>query len=190
MKLTQSRQLLSFMASLNLEVDGTVSSSYFNQMVSYVSRFYTPELKSSKLSLDMSSLLQAGTTFTATETAEQNEIIRLSRLLDLKNSDPLAYKLLQLITLEVFSLVTVIDIAPESANEYSLEDAQRLHNNILYLIEYLNSSYTPTTTNNSDLDKAIVIYRINSLLKRLDVDAAYMYKVLSGNSLGGGNNAL
>ena len=190
MKLVQSRQLLSFMASLGLEVDGTVTSSYFNQLVAYSSRFYTPELKASKLALDMSNVLNKGTTFSATENTAQNEIIRLSRLLDLKNSDPLAYKLLQLVTLELFSLVTVVELAPDSANEYSLEDAQRLHNNILYLAEYLNTTYTPTADNTSDLDKAIVIYRIVSLLKNLDIDGAYMYKVFSGNTLGGGNSAL
>lgn len=190
MKLTQSRQLLSFMSSLGLEIDGTVRSPYFSDLLSYESRFYTPELKASKLGLDMAGVLKAGATFKATSGTTTNEIIRLARMLDLKNTDPLAYKLLQLITLEVFSLIVVIDLAPASANEYNLNDANRLHNNILYLNEYLGSRYTYEGDNTRTLEQSVIAYRLARKLKELDKDSAYMYKVISGNTLGGGNSAL
>lgn len=190
MKLTQSRQLLSFMSSLGLEIDGRVKTPYFSDLLDYKSRLYTPELVTSKLGLDMAGVLKAGATFTATSDASTNEIIKLARLLDLKNTNPVAYKLLQLITLEIFSLVAVIDIAPSSANEYSLDDANRLHNNIMYLSEYLGSEYAYNGENTRTLEQSVVAYRLVRKLKELDKDSAYMYKVISGNTLGGGNSAL
>lgn len=190
MKLTQSRQLLSFISSLGLEIDGTVRTPYFSDLLSYESKFYTPELVSSKLGLDMAGILKAGTTFNAKSGNQTNEIISLARLLDLKNTNPLAYKLLQLITLEVFSLVAVIEIAPTSANEYNLDDANRLHNNIMYLNEYLGNEYAYNGKNTRTLEQSVVAYRLVRKLKELDKDSAYMYKVISGNTLGGGNSAL
>lgn len=190
MQLTQSRQLLSFMSSLGLEIDGTVRSPYFSDLLSYESRLYTPELRASTLGKDMADVLKAGATFTASSEVSTSEIIKLARLLDLKNSNPIAYKLLQLITLETFSLVAVIDIAPTSANEYNLTDANRLHNNIMYLNEYLGNEFAYNGANTRSLEQSVLAYRLVRKLKELDKDSAYMYKVISGNTLGGGNSAL
>lgn len=190
MQLTQSRQLLSFMSSLGLEIDGTVKTPYFSDLLDYESKIYTPELVASTLGLDMAGVLKAGATFKATSDDTTNEVIKLARLLDLKNTNPLAYKMLQLITLEVFSLVAVIDIAPTSANEYNIDDANRLHNNIMYINEYLGSQYAYNGDNSRTLEQSVIAYRLIRKLKELDKDSAYMYKVISGNTLGGGNSAL
>ena len=89
-----------------------------------------------------------------------------------------------------YKLITVQDLAPETANEYSQADAIRLHNNINFLIEYLNDKYEATVDNDIDLYTSVIIYRINKLLRQLDTDSMYMYKVISGYTIGGGNSAV
>lgn len=189
MKLKQSRQLLSFLSSLNLELDGSVSRKPFTEYFTYVSRYYTPELKASNLATDMLGILSTGTTFIVDNKQEPGELIKLARLLDLKNTDPMAYSLLQLISLEIFSLVTVIDMAPDSSDEYLLMDAKRLHGNIKYLQEYLSDRYQ-TNDGTIEIETAVIVYRIIRLLDDMDIDSAYMNKVISGNTLAGANNAV
>lgn len=189
MKLQQSRQLLSFMASLKLEVDGRVQKAYFDKDFDYASKHFTPDLVASKLAKDMSGVLDSGITFSPDDQVGSGDIIRLTRILDLASTDTMAYKMLQLISLEVFALVTVEDIAPESADEYTITDANRLHENINYLIEYLQDKYS---NNNSEieLETGVVVYHLIRALRELDVDSSYIYKTISGNTLGGANNAI
>ena len=116
--------------------------------------------------------------------------MKLEKFLDFKHTDKYAYRMLQMIYIEVFSLITVQDLAPETADEYSQADAIRLHNNINFLIEYLNDKYEATVDNDIELDTSVIVYRMNKLLRQLDTDSMYMYKVISGYTIGGGNSAV
>lgn len=190
MRLKQPMQLLHFMTMLDLQADGTVQKKYFDNDFDYISNYFTPELKVSKLAVDMQDVLYQGVTFVGDATAKDNELMKLEKFLDFKHTDKYAYRMLQMISIEVFSLITVQDLAPETADEYSQADAIRLHNNINFLIEYLNDKYEATIDNDIDLDTSVIIYRINKLLRQLDTDSMYMYKVISGYTIGGGNSAV
>lgn len=190
MRLKQPMQLLHFMTMLDLQADGTVQKKYFDNDFDYISNYFTPELKVSKLAVDMQDVLYQGVTFVGDATAKDNELMKLEKFLDFKHTDKYAYRMLQMISIEVFSLITVQDLAPETADEYSQADAIRLHNNINFLIEYLNDKYESTVDNDIDLDTSVIIYRINKLLRQLDTDSMYMYKVISGYTIGGGNSAV
>ena len=190
MRLQQPMHLLHFMTLLDLQNDGTVQKKYFDDDFDYISNYFTPELKVSKLAVDMHDLLYSGETFSADATANDSELMRLEQLLDFKHTDRYAYRMLQMIIIEVFSLITVQELAPDSSSEYEQADAKRLHNNINFLIEYLNNKYMATQDDEISLETSVIIYRINSLLRQLDIDSMYMYKTISGNTVGGGNSAV
>ena len=60
----------------------------------------------------------------------------------------------------------------------------------MYLNEYLGNEYAYNGENTRTLEQSVLAYRLVRKLKELDKDSAYMYKVISGNTLGGGNSAL
>lgn len=190
MKTNQSMQLLHFMTMLDLQRDGTVQKQYFDKDFDFTSKYFTPELKVSKLAVDMQDVLYNGTTFSVDAQANQSELMRLEQLLDFKHTDRYAYRMLQMITVEIFSLITVQDIAPSASNEYNQADAIRLHTNLNFLMEYLNTKYTPKINDDISLENGVIIYRINRLLRKLDTDSMYMYKTISGKTIGGGNSVV
>ena len=94
-------QLLHFMTMLDLQADCTVQKKYFDNDFDYISNYFTPELKVSKLAVDMQDVLYQGVTFVGDATAKDNELMKLEKFLDFKHTDKYAYRMLQMIYIEI-----------------------------------------------------------------------------------------
>lgn len=149
----QTASLLRFLNSINL----TKNNLNYNKLdtdISFVSRYYTPNLKISELSKKMLDEIQNGNIKTSEYDYNKNSIVSKIQNSSLKTNAPSVYSLCQTIILEAYSIVNCFLENPDYLKYLTNQDIMVSRENLNYVADYMSEyeEYNSIILDLRDLD--------------------------------------
>lgn len=172
MQANQNKDLITFITAIQLEADGSISTSPLDENLPVISKFFTPNIKVSILSTRVQNLLKASNSeIVPTTDVVISDLMKAIKGSNLKYNNPNLYRLLQTVLLESFSVIYAIEKDESLQVLINKKDAMRIHENINYVLEMVGL--------NTDIGESSG-YNLIHELRAIDTDILYILSVLGG----------
>lgn len=170
-RVEQTTGLISFIGGIKGDYDNNIIRNTLDDKVSFVSRYYTPTLRLSTLSMNILKEINEDRIKMSPVDFNDNTIVTKVRDTDIKSQAPRMYLIIQTIVLEAYAIVNCFLENPSSLKYLSKKDVQIVRENINYVCDYLG-----------DFEDYISVV---SELRELDINFGYIenqIEVIKGDS--------
>lgn len=148
-----SSSLLRFISSFDIDPNNTVITPTALDSAEFVSMFYTPQLRVSKLASKVSEELDTGV-IAKNELPNKDSFMYKLQTSDLKETKPYVYQLAKVVMLECFSIVYAIKHENKLLKYLEKEDIRTARTNLKYILDSLgkDQKYMGMTEDINKLD--------------------------------------
>lgn len=150
----QPAALLRFISAFDINPDNTIVSNVLDKEATFVSRFYTPNMKVSVLSTKVLKDLETKDILVVNRTLNPDSLTGQIINSSLRVRNPAIFQLAKTVILESFSLVYSINDSPELLEFIDADEIATARINVKYIIDALGKDpdYIKMSQNLSELD--------------------------------------
>lgn len=135
----QPPELVKFLASIEI-TNGYLSTNMLDDELDFVSYYYTPNLQISKVAEDNLDYLTKGNVQLTAHDLTKDSLIKRIVKSGLKRQNSKVYRIMQIIILEVYSIINTLTENIDSLKYINYKDLQTVSENIEYVCDYLGES--------------------------------------------------
>ncbi|QIG60849.1 putative assembly chaperone [Listeria phage vB_Lino_VEfB7] len=157
MEVYQSSDLMRFITGLKVNPDNTIVVNILDQQSPFISRFYTPKLILSSLSVKLIPELQGVNIIQTNKALSKNTVTAKISASRLKIEAPYMYLIAQSIVMECFALIYSIEEKQDMLRYIEVGEVKQVRDNINYLADYLadKPEYSSIVTDLHDMEIAV-----------------------------------
>lgn len=136
-RIEQTNGLISFIRNIKGDFDNNVVRNVLDDNVNFVSRYYTPTLRLSTLSINILKEINSDRITISPVDFNNNTIVTKVNDTNIKSQAPKIYLIIQTIVLEAYAIVNCFLENPSSLKYLTKKDVQVVRENINYVCDYL-----------------------------------------------------
>lgn len=130
-----SSTLLRFISSFDIEANNYLLLNTLDKEASFVSRFYTPELKVSELASHVLKDIESEKILPTNIPPNKGSFLEKVSTNNMRNNDKNLYQLARVIMLECFSCLYLLEEKREYTQYLNVQDFKRARANIKYMLD-------------------------------------------------------
>ncbi|XWX29927.1 hypothetical protein KQUDLBSD_CDS0087 [Staphylococcus phage PG-2021_40] len=136
-RIEQTNGLISFIRNIKGDFENNVVRNVLDDNVNFVSRYYTPTLRLSTLSINILKEINSDRITISPVDFNNNTIVTKVNDTNIKSQAPKIYLIIQTIVLEAYAIVNCFLENPSSLKYLTKKDVQVVRENINYVCDYL-----------------------------------------------------
>lgn len=136
-RIEQTNGLISFIRNIKGDFDNNVVINVLDDNLHFVSRYYTPTLRLSTLSINILKEINSDRVAISPVDFNNNTIVTKVKETNIKSQAPRIYLIIQTIVLEAYAIVNCFLENPSSLKYLTKKDVQVVRENINYVCDYL-----------------------------------------------------
>lgn len=136
-RIEQTNGLISFIRNIKGDFDNNVVLNVLDDNLHFVSRYYTPTLRLSTLSINILKEINSDRVTISPVDFNNNTIVTKVKATNIKSQAPRIYLIIQTIVLEAYAIVNCFLENPSSLKYLTKKDIQVVRENINYVCDYL-----------------------------------------------------
>lgn len=132
----QPLTLVRYLSEIEIN-NSNLTGNLLDKDLSFVSKYYTPNLKISLVGQDNLEYLKKGNVKLSNQDLDNKSLIKRIEKTNLKKTNSTVYRLLQIIILETYSIVNTFKENQDNIEKIKKSDLQRVSQNIEYVCDFL-----------------------------------------------------